>query len=55
MRMAGTATALLLAACAPSGADAAAAGSIWICSDQREADWKPADVFASRKEYESVP
>ena len=34
---------MLLAACEQSGADAAAAGSIWICSDQREADWKPAD------------
>lgn len=34
---------MLLAACEQLSADAAAAGSIWICSDQRAADWKPQD------------
>ena len=34
---------MLLAACEQMGADAASAGSIWICSDQRAGDWKPAD------------
>ena len=34
---------MLLAACGQAGADVASAGSIWICSDQRAADWKPAD------------
>lgn len=33
---------MLQAACAQIEADTAAAGSIWILSDQRAADWKPA-------------
>lgn len=34
---------MLLAACERLDADASAAGSIWILSDQRAGDWKPAD------------
>ena len=34
---------LLQAACDELGANASAAGTIWICSDQRANDWKPSD------------
>jgi hypothetical protein len=48
---------MLQAACAQLRADTAAAGSIWICSDERVNDWKPADGAwpAIRAEIAAIP
>lgn len=48
---------MLQAACTQLRADTAAAGSIWICSDERTNDWKPADGAwpAIRAEIAAIP
>jgi len=48
---------MLQAACAQLRADTAAAGSIWICSDQRADDWKAADGAwpAIRQQIAALP
>ena len=48
---------MLQAACTHLRADSSAAGSIWICSDQRADDWKPADGAwpAIREQIAALP
>ena len=48
---------MLQAACTHLRADSSAAGSIWICSDQRADDWKPADGAwpAIRQQIAALP